>query len=79
MNTLAWTTMANDELADALSRTGGAQALMYGLRPKALSRLVELGMIVGGASRVPQLTTLGQVFLGRLKSGQPIPDLDHPA
>jgi hypothetical protein len=35
MNTRARITMANDELADALSRIGSAQASMDGLRPKA--------------------------------------------
>jgi hypothetical protein len=67
----------SDELAATLLQLGDVQTLWDNVSPKALARLVELGMVRRASNRPPQLTTLGEIVFARVKAGEPIPDLEH--
>jgi hypothetical protein len=69
--------LTTEDLANALSRVGHAQALIDAVSPKALERLAELGLVLRGSNRGPQLTAVGELFFDRLTAGEPIPSLDE--
>jgi hypothetical protein len=65
------------DLTETLLVIGDLDALWDQVSPRLLNRLVDIGAIRRDSNGPPQLTTLGQILLERVKAGELIPDLEH--